>query len=96
MELIIKLIYAVFITQMWISSTPTIMLRKYLGIDEDAIYKSAIKNFFVELFNCAVCSGFWIAIILLTLPLNYFIHAIGIASISAILAELFFKTINND
>lgn len=96
MEIIIKLIYAVFITQMWISSTPTIMLRKYLGLDEEAIYNSAIKNFFVELFNCALCTGFWIAIILLTLPLNNFIHAVGIASVSAILSELFFKTINND
>mgnify|MGYP001458544923 CR=1 FL=1 len=95
MELIIKLVYAIFITQLWISSTPMIMLRNYFGLGEDALWSSKFRNFLVELANCALCSGFWIAIILLSLPLNYFIHFIGTASIASVLSELLFKNLNN-
>lgn len=94
MELILKTIYAIAITQMWIGSTPLIIFKEWIGFVKDEVYNSKFKNFLNELIYCSVCSGFWITMTLLLIPMNDFIHVVGIASIAAILSELLTRYLN--
>ena len=85
--LIIKLIYGIAITQLWIHSTPAILFKRLLGFKAEEHYGD-IKQFINEMIYCAQCSGFWIGLILYFTPLNIIINAIGMAAIISTLAEL--------
>jgi hypothetical protein len=94
METIIKIIYAIFITQIWINSSLFLMIKDKLNLKSDD-YTSAFKDFFVELLTCAMCSGFWIGAIILTIPLNDVVHFLGVASIVAIISEFVSRKLNS-
>lgn len=85
--LLIKLIYGIAITQLWIHSTPAILFKRLLGFKAEEHY-GQIKQFFNEMIYCAQCSGFWIGLILYFTPLNIVLNTIGIASIISTIAEL--------
>jgi hypothetical protein len=95
-EIIIKTIYAIVITQTWIYSKPTIAFRELLCIDESfEDSKIFIQRWLALLLNCAMCSGFWIALSLFAIPLNIVVHVIAFASIASIGAELLSRKLGN-
>ena len=93
MELILKLIYSIAITILFINAEPMILLKNKLGFKEDGIY-DPLKNFINGLIWCALCSGFWIGILITCMSLNMFIHVIGLASIASILSEIVNRKLN--
>jgi hypothetical protein len=78
-EHIFSIIGIACIGVLWIESEPTIRLREYLLKDKSTWY--------FRLLNCAMCSSFWIGMIL---TLNIYD-----AAIISILAELIDKKLNN-
>jgi len=72
---------------LFVASEPIILLRRMIGFkEEDTLNYSKFKMFIYTLITCAMCSGFWIGIILTQNILT--------ASIISVVAELIYK-INN-
>ena len=81
----IEIIGLACISILFVSSEPLIILKRYIGFKEEEYDNWGDKKRFIfRMMTCAMCSGFWIG--LLTLSLYK-------AAIISILAELIYKKI---
>jgi len=72
---------------LFVVAEPIIMMKRYLGFrEEDICGVYPIRDFFTRLLYCAMCSGFWIALL--------FTFNISTAVIVSILAEYIHKKIS--
>lgn len=69
------------ITFLFINSEPLILFKRFLGFKEENYYDyGKTKAFIYRLINCALCSGFWIALL--------FTFSIQQAALVSLLAEV--------
>lgn len=81
--LLFNLFLSVGITMMWIYSTPMIKLKRLLGLKQEGEY-TGLREFLNEMVHCPLCSGFWIAMISIAVPLNPVLVALGLCSWTAL------------
>jgi hypothetical protein len=73
------------LTILFVASEPLIILKRYIGFKEEEYDNwDNKKRFIFRLITCALCSGFWIGIISLS---------IYKAAIISVLSELIYKKI---
>lgn len=88
LELVLKLVGLSCLTILFVTSEPSILLRRYFGFCEENYGEyGVIKRFIFRLITCCLCSGFWIGII--------FTQSIFYASIVSVVSELINNRINN-
>jgi len=84
MILIIKIACLSFL---FVASEPLILIKRFLGFkEEDYMDYGKIKSFIYRMITCAMCSGFWIGLILTGSILD--------AALISIISELIYK-LNN-
>lgn len=81
MEQILLIIGLACLTHLWVVSEPTQALMRLLKIDySDYDDSSKLKQTFIRFFNCHLCIGFWLGLIVL--------HNLPLAAIVSILSVI--------
>lgn len=93
-ELITLIIGLACVTNIWCISTPTIALRESLGITRTSKFKAV--SLLAEMFECAMCSGYWLGFIFFFFKINLefqitIMYSVIYGAIVSILSELIYK-----
>lgn len=85
-DTIYNIIWMSCLSVLFVVAEPIIMMKRNLGFrEEDICGVQPVRDFFTKLLYCAMCSGFWIGLILSFDPQK--------AVIVSILSELIYRKI---